>query len=147
MDQSNAECLVILVQINIAPLHQAAGRVCLGGPARSPHAPVAKTIDRNPLGYARNQNASYLVERVLSSGSKYQESLLSELSSSLVDLALSRYGCYVARAVVDHPKTNRPLELSKLTAIRHELNKTKHGQYLLADLGLGQKYGSKKHVH
>ena len=46
MDQSNAECLVILVQINIAPLHQAAGRVCLGGPARSPHAPVAKTIDR-----------------------------------------------------------------------------------------------------
>lgn len=109
---------------------------------------VAETIDRNPLGYARNQNASYLVERVLSSsGSKYQESLLSELSSSLVDLALSRYGCYVARAVVDHPKTNRPLELSKLTAIRHELNKTKHGQYLLADLGLGQKYGSKKHMH
>ena len=52
---------------------------------------VAETIDRNPLGYARNQNASYLVERVLSSGSKYQESLLSELSSSLVDLALSRY--------------------------------------------------------
>lgn len=108
---------------------------------------VAETIDRNPLGYARNQNASYLVERVLSSGSRYQESLLSELSSSLVDLALSRYGCYVARAVVDHPKTNRPLEVSKLTAIRHELNKTKHGQYLLADLGLGQKYGSKKHMH
>lgn len=46
MDQSNAECLVILVQMNIALLHQAAGRVCLGGPARSPHAQVAKTIDR-----------------------------------------------------------------------------------------------------
>eukprot|EP00438_Fugacium_kawagutii_P019178 Skav219367 [mRNA] locus=scaffold76:609536:611115:- [translate_table: standard] len=108
---------------------------------------VSATIDRNPLGYARNQNASYLVERVLASNSRYQESLLAELSSCLEDIALSRYGCYVARAVVEHPKTNRPLEISKLTAIRSELNKTKHGQYLLADLGLSQKHGFKKYAH
>lgn len=63
------------------------------------------------------------------------------------DIALSRYGCYVARAVVEHPKTNRPLEISKLIAIRSELNKTKHGQYLLADLGLSQKHGFKKYAH
>jgi len=107
---------------------------------------VCATIDRNPLGYARNQNASYLVERVLSGSTRYQESVLSELSYCLEDLALSRYGCYVARAVVEHPKTNRPLEVSKLTAIRQELNKTKHGQYLLADLGLS-KHGSKKYAH
>mmetsp|Transcript_71441 Transcript_71441/g.87644 ORF Transcript_71441/g.87644 Transcript_71441/m.87644 type:complete len:425 (+) Transcript_71441:60-1334(+) len=107
---------------------------------------VCATIDRNPLGYARNQNASYLVERVLSGSTRYQESVLSELSYCLEDLALSRYGCYVARAVVEHPKTNRPLEVSKLTAIRQELNKTKHGQYLLADLGLSQKH-SKKYAH
>lgn len=31
---------------------------------------VSATIDRNPLGYARNQNASYLVERVLASNSR-----------------------------------------------------------------------------
>ena len=106
---------------------------------------VAATIDRNPLGYARNQNASYLVERVLASCSDYiQESMLFELSSSLVDLALSRYGCYVARAVVEHPKTDRKQEISKLNAVRHELNKTKHGQYLMADLGLSQKHGSRK---
>ena len=36
-----------------------------------------------------------------------QEWLLSELSSNLTTLAPSRYGCYVARAVVEHPKTQR----------------------------------------
>jgi len=106
---------------------------------------VAATIDGNPLAFAKNQNASYLVERVLTSCSDcYQESLLLELSSSLVDLALSRYGCYVARAVVEHPKTDWKLETAKLTAVRQELNKTKHGQYLMADLGLCQK-GPRKH--
>lgn len=106
---------------------------------------VAATIDRNPLGFAKNQNASYLVERVLTSCSDYyQESLLFELSSSLVDLALSRYGCYVARAVVEHPKTDRKLEMAKLTAVRQELNKTKHGQYLMADVGLSLLKGSRR---
>lgn len=106
---------------------------------------VASTIEINPLGFARNQNASYLVERVLTSCSDaHQQLLLSELSSSLVDLAVSRFGCYVARAVVEHPKSNKSSEIGKLLAVQGELNKTKHGQYLLADLGLSRKPNSRK---
>lgn len=103
---------------------------------------LAALVHRNPVALAKDQQGSYLVEKVVLCSSKFQESVLSKLSSSLVDLALSRYGCYVARAVVEHPLANRSLEMSKLLKIVSELNKTKHGQYLLADLGLG--HGFKK---
>jgi len=97
---------------------------------------VAATIESNPLGFAKNQNASYLVERVLSSCSDWhQDNLLCTLFSSLADLALSRYGCYVARAVVEHPKTDRPAAMAKICGCQKELSKTKHGQHLMLGLG------------
>jgi len=98
---------------------------------------VAKTICSNPMGFAQNQNASYLVEKVLSFCSPhYQHSLLTELTESLEELALSRYGCYVVRAVVEHPDTDRSVAVARLRSCTGELRRTKHGQHLMTDLGM-----------
>jgi len=106
---------------------------------------VAATICSNPVGFAKNQNASYLVEKVLSFCSPgYQRSLLEDLTENLEDLALSRYGCYVVRAVVEHPDTNRAVGLTRLKGCFGELRRTKHGQHLLADLGMTNQHPGRR---
>ncbi|CAJ1394746.1 unnamed protein product [Effrenium voratum] len=101
---------------------------------------VAEVILSNPMGFAQNQNSSYLVEKALLNCSDVlQEWLLSELSSNLTTLAPSRYGCYVARAVVEHPKTQREVAMAQVIACVPELRKTKHGQFLMYDLGLDRR--------
>ena len=103
---------------------------------------VAKTICSNPMGFAQNQNASYLVEKVLSFCSPhYQRSLLAELTESLEELALSRYGCYVVRVLVEHPDTDRSAAVSRLWSCIGELRRTKHGQHLMTDLGMSMNRG------
>mmetsp|Transcript_63324 Transcript_63324/g.151321 ORF Transcript_63324/g.151321 Transcript_63324/m.151321 type:complete len:380 (+) Transcript_63324:73-1212(+) len=102
---------------------------------------VALAIAANDtLGLATDQNASYLVEKaVCSSSPRYQEALLKELRPFLAHLAMSRFGCYVARALVDHPMTHRASALQEIRSCQQELRKTKHGLLLLLDLGLMQR--------
>ncbi|CAJ1366660.1 unnamed protein product [Effrenium voratum] len=105
---------------------------------------VARVIGSDVLGFAKDQNASYLVEKVLCTSSPaYQEALLAALWPFLADLAVSRFGCYVARAVVEHPRTHRATALEEIRMCLPELRKTKHGQLLMADLGFVRRFPKK----
>ncbi|CAJ1366661.1 unnamed protein product [Effrenium voratum] len=105
---------------------------------------VAHVIGSDVLAFAKDQNASYLVEKVLCTSSPaYQEALLAALRPFLADLAVSRFGCYVARAVVEHPRTHRATALEEIRMCLPELRKTKHGQLLMADLGFVRRFPRK----
>ncbi|CAJ1449931.1 unnamed protein product [Effrenium voratum] len=87
---------------------------------------VAHVIGSDVLAFAKDQNASYLVEKVLCTSSlAYQEALLAALRPFLAHLAVSRFGCYVARAVVEHPRTHRATALEEIRMCLPELRKTK----------------------
>jgi len=90
-------------------------------------------------GFAKQCHSSYLVETALQhSAPEDQECLLFELSQAdiIADLALERYGCYVAKALLQHPKVDVQAAKDKMWRRRLELQATKHGQHLLAELGI-----------
>ncbi|CAJ1334779.1 unnamed protein product [Effrenium voratum] len=94
---------------------------------------LAMGICCNPIGFAKNPSASYLVENALFVCSPcYQEALLRKLTRSLADLVTSHCGCFVVRAVLEHPKSNQEEILEQLQGA--ELRKLN-----LMDLGLNRR--------
>lgn len=91
------------------------------------------------LDFAKQRHSSYLVETALQhSAPEDQESLLFVLSQPgiIVDLALEGYGSYVAKALLRHPKVDAQAAMDQISRRRPELQATKHGQRLLAELGV-----------
>eukprot|EP00930_Biecheleria_cincta_P045365 TRINITY_DN31276_c0_g1_i1.p1 TRINITY_DN31276_c0_g1~~TRINITY_DN31276_c0_g1_i1.p1 ORF type:complete len:521 (-),score=97.26 TRINITY_DN31276_c0_g1_i1:294-1856(-) len=97
---------------------------------------VVQVLKSDLPGFAKQQHSSYLVETALQySAPADQESLLSELSQPdiIADLALERYGCYVAKALLKHPKVDAQAAKDTMWSRRSQLQATKHGQRLLAE--------------
>jgi len=102
---------------------------------------VAKELCADPARYAKHRNASYLVEKALTyCCSDDQQAILRQLADPdiIADLAVTQFGGYVARALLQHEQTNpRTVEasLAKLAQME-KLSATRHGHRLLVDLGL-----------
>eukprot|EP00440_Ansanella_granifera_P030860 gb/GFBE01033514.1/.p1 GENE.gb/GFBE01033514.1/~~gb/GFBE01033514.1/.p1 ORF type:complete len:143 (+),score=26.31 gb/GFBE01033514.1/:1-429(+) len=100
---------------------------------------VAAALCRDAVGYATHRNASYLVERALCYCSRAdQEQLLAQLSQpdTFEDLIMNPYGCFVARALLRDEKMGADAALVRVRARARELEQSRQGQRLLADLGL-----------
>ena len=112
-------------RIRCAGLRQGPERQLPGGEGNAGQLPTA----RRGLFAARAQKMVFLtrsLRQVLCTSSPaYQEALLAALWPFLADLAVSRFGCYVARAVVEHPRTHRATALEEIRMCLPELRKTK----------------------
>lgn len=100
---------------------------------------VVQVLLSDLVGFAKQRHSSYLVETALQhSAPEDQESLLFVLSKTdiIADLALEEFGSYVAKALLRHPKVDAQAAMDKIWRRRPELQAKKHGQRLLAELGI-----------
>lgn len=100
---------------------------------------VAEALLSNPMAYAQHKNASYLVERALCYCCQDDKrTLLGKLSKpdAIAVLAVTQFGSYVVRSLLRHEQVNTSTAMEQLRDLIPQLQETKHGQYLMADLGL-----------
>jgi len=94
----------------------------------------------DPRAFAKERHSSKLVETALQlSASEDQNSFLAQLSQPeiITDLALDRYGCYIAKVLLQHPTVDAQAAKDMIQSQRLRFQQTKHGQRMLADLDLG----------
>ena len=102
---------------------------------------VVDVVLSNPWKYATHKNSSYLVEKAICySSQSEQELLLAQLGEPhmILDLALTQYGCYVARALIRDGRVDSEAALKLIAEQRSQLEATTHGQRFLVDVGLIQ---------
>ncbi|CAK9062604.1 unnamed protein product [Durusdinium trenchii] len=102
---------------------------------------IAKVLLTDPWKYATHKNSSYLVEKALSYCSQSeQEMLVAKLghAQAILDLALTQFGCYVARALLRHWCVNAEVAMTLIAEHQRDLEATPHGQRFLVDVGLIQ---------
>ena len=58
----------------------------------------------------------------------------------ILDLALTQFGCYVARAMLRDTRVNSDAALQLIRGHQSKLEETPHGQRFLVDIGLIQPY-------
>eukprot|EP00933_Yihiella_yeosuensis_P042191 TRINITY_DN36726_c0_g1_i1.p1 TRINITY_DN36726_c0_g1~~TRINITY_DN36726_c0_g1_i1.p1 ORF type:complete len:527 (-),score=110.05 TRINITY_DN36726_c0_g1_i1:623-2203(-) len=98
---------------------------------------IAAWILQDPLGYAKDRNSSYLVEKALDQ--EVQCLLVAQLGDpdTIADLALSQYGCFVAKTLLQRPDLEKQKALSLIQSRRDTVACTKIGRQLLEEHGLG----------
>ena len=104
---------------------------------------LAATLLVDPRKYATNKNSSYLVEKLLSYCSPTeQDVLIAKLGQPemILDLALTQFGCYVARALLRDERVNATLAMQLILENQSNLDATPHGQRFLVDVGVIQPY-------
>ena len=102
---------------------------------------IAEVLQTDPWKYATHKNSSYLVEKALCYCSQSeQESLIAKLGhpQTILDLAMTQFGCYVARALLRHRCVNAETAMSLIAEHQRDLESTPHGQRFLVDVGLIQ---------
>jgi hypothetical protein len=100
---------------------------------------VVAALFTDSLACAQHKSASYLVESALRySRQEDKRVLLGQLSQSdtIADLAISKSGCHVVRALMEAEEIDTQAVLHTIRQIMPQLQETKHGQQLLADLGV-----------
>jgi len=102
---------------------------------------IAQALLEDPKKFAMHKNSSYLIEKALCYCSPNdQNGLIASLGSptTLVELAYSPYGCYVAKALLslEDGRVDNAETMNALWEHRNELGKTRHGQKLLQEFGL-----------
>mmetsp|Transcript_59319 Transcript_59319/g.141410 ORF Transcript_59319/g.141410 Transcript_59319/m.141410 type:complete len:516 (+) Transcript_59319:73-1620(+) len=102
---------------------------------------IALALNGDPMKFATHKNSSYLIEKALcycSADDRY--TLIARLGSpkSLVELAYTQYGCYVAKAILslEDRQIDKDATMHELWKQRKELERYRHGHRLLEDLGL-----------
>eukprot|EP00441_Pelagodinium_beii_P043267 CAMPEP_0197648584 /NCGR_PEP_ID=MMETSP1338-20131121/27846_1 /TAXON_ID=43686 ORGANISM="Pelagodinium beii, Strain RCC1491" /NCGR_SAMPLE_ID=MMETSP1338 /ASSEMBLY_ACC=CAM_ASM_000754 /LENGTH=406 /DNA_ID=CAMNT_0043222617 /DNA_START=89 /DNA_END=1306 /DNA_ORIENTATION=- len=100
---------------------------------------VLTALSKDPLFFAKHRNASYLMEKALPLCSHEDlEFLLPQLACPevIADLALHQFGCFVARALMEHPSTDRGAALPWIAHVAQQLEQTRYGQRFLVEVGL-----------
>eukprot|EP00930_Biecheleria_cincta_P017204 TRINITY_DN1374_c0_g1_i3.p1 TRINITY_DN1374_c0_g1~~TRINITY_DN1374_c0_g1_i3.p1 ORF type:complete len:484 (-),score=87.13 TRINITY_DN1374_c0_g1_i3:327-1709(-) len=100
---------------------------------------VVAALLTNPLAFAQDKNASYLVKFAFRySCQEDNRVLLAQLShpDAIAALAISQYGCHVVRALMEVEELDTQAVLHIIRQIMPQLRETKRGQRLLVDLGL-----------
>ena len=59
---------------------------------------------------------------------------------TILDLALTQFGCYVARALLRDARVDAESSMELIRAQQFQLEETPHGQRFLVDIGLIQPY-------
>lgn len=104
---------------------------------------VADVLLVDPRKFATHKNSSYLVEKVLSYCSQSEQDVLVAKVGQpemILDLALTQFGCYVARAMLRDTRVNSDAALQLIRGHQSKLEETPHGQRFLVDIGLIQPY-------
>eukprot|EP00931_Biecheleriopsis_adriatica_P103586 TRINITY_DN783_c0_g1_i1.p1 TRINITY_DN783_c0_g1~~TRINITY_DN783_c0_g1_i1.p1 ORF type:complete len:496 (+),score=102.52 TRINITY_DN783_c0_g1_i1:99-1490(+) len=100
---------------------------------------LAKVLCSDALGYAQHRSSSYLMETLLEHCSlSDQEALLMQIGHPMIiaQLALTQFGQFVARALLQHPKTDVPSAIAHIGSVKWQLEQTQHGQRFLEQIGL-----------
>jgi len=99
---------------------------------------VVAALLSNPLEYAADKKASFVIEAALRHGCQEDKQLLlAQLShpAAIAGLAISQFGSFVAKAVLQAQGLDALGVLHTIGHIMPQLLMTKHGQRLLVDLG------------
>lgn len=109
---------------------------------------VVQVLVSDPCGFAKKKHSSYMVEWMLRNGAaedQEEQLLLAHLSRAevIADLALDRYGRYVAKTLLQDPRVNVEAAKQMIWSQRLHFQETTHGQQLLADLGMALLDGDK----
>jgi len=100
---------------------------------------LAAVLCSEAIDYAQHRNSSYLMETLLEHCSiADQETLLMQIGHPMIiaQLALTQFGCFVARALLQHPKTDAPSAIAQISSMKWQLEQTRQGQRFLEDIGL-----------
>lgn len=102
---------------------------------------VASALLSDPLGFAMHRNAGYLLEKALVQCCPEDQSSLVQAFASpetVADLSMNRYGCYVARQLLQRSDVDVKATLLLLQERQDVLARSRHGRRLLESVGLAQ---------
>ncbi|CAK9000136.1 Maternal protein pumilio [Durusdinium trenchii] len=102
---------------------------------------IAKMLMADLWKHATHKNSSYLIEKALCyCDDEDQNSLIANLGypQALLDLAMTQYGSFVARALLQDSRVNADLATRHIRRHQGDLESTKHGHRFLIDIGLEQ---------
>lgn len=100
---------------------------------------IAKMLLSDLWRYATHKNSSYLIEKALCYCSdEDQTKLIAQLGypQALLDLAMTQYGSFVARALLHDGRVNANAALRHIADHQADVESTKHGHRFLMDVGL-----------
>eukprot|EP00913_Durusdinium_trenchii_P003210 g2968.t1 len=100
---------------------------------------IAKMLMADLWKHATHKNSSYLIEKALCyCDDEDQNSLIANLGypQALLDLAMTQYGSFVARALLQDSRVNADLATRHIRRHQGDLESTKHGHRFLIDIGL-----------
>ncbi|CAK9058710.1 Maternal protein pumilio [Durusdinium trenchii] len=102
---------------------------------------IAKMLTSELWTHATHKNSSYLIEKGLDYfRAEDQDVLVTTLGKpeALLDLAMHKYGSFVARSLLQDSRVNVKAALRHLQDHQVDLKSTKHGHRFLADVALKQ---------
>ncbi|CAK9078430.1 Pumilio homolog 2 (Pumilio-2) [Durusdinium trenchii] len=102
-------------------------------------ASVAEELIGDAWRYATHKNSSYIIEKALRHCSEaHRQALTRPLGQPRVifDLALTQFGCYVARALLQEGIVDTEAAMKFIKLHQSHLEASSHGQRFLVDVGL-----------